>query len=155
MRSRFRIIDLVVIGLCILASLGMLLYYLIAGNDLPAEIPARFSFTGKISGYSGHSILLSSPIILLVLTLILSFVSSFPSAWNLPGVRITEENLPRISAVIRTMMDIMLLTVAAVFTAMFICQARACRMPFFIMPAMLVIFLINVIVGVIRCHRVA
>lgn len=155
MRARFRIIDLAVIGLCILASLGMILYFLIAKNNLPTEIPARYSITGEISGYAGRSILLSSPIILMVLTVILSVVSRFPTAWNLPGISITEENLPRISAIIRTMMDVLLLTITATFTAMFICQARACRMPVFIMPVMLVIFVINIIVCVIRCHKAA
>ncbi len=155
MKSRFRIIDLVVIGLCILASLGMLLYYLIARSGLPLEVPARYSFTGRISGYGSRSILLASPLILLFLTVILSVVSRFPSAWNLPGIRITEENLPRISAVIRTMMNVLLLTVAATFTMMFVCQARGCKMPVFVMPAMLLIFLVNLIVSVIRCKRVA
>ena len=153
MRVRLRKIDYAVMGVCLAAAIGMLLYYLINKNNLPTEVPMQYSFTGKIRATGSRSHLLTFPLLLLFAVPGLAVVSMFPSMWNIPFAKVTEENVGRVSACIRNMLDIMTIVMTAVFTTIFICQARGTNAPAFILPLMLVIFLVDIIFWGIRTSK--
>lgn len=155
MKVHFRIGDLIVTGLCYIAVITMIVYFLITKNTLPAEIPSRYDFSGNIRAYGSRNILLTAPVSLLFLISVLSVVSLFPSMWNLPGVKLTEENSGRLTGIVRTMLDIMLVLITAMFLTIYICQLRCTLVPAFLLPILCALFVANIIFCIMRCIRAA
>ena len=77
-------------------------------------------------------------------------VSMFPVCWNVPGVTITEANAPRLGACIRNMLNAMLLIITVTMTTLLVCQTKDCNAPSFLLPALLLLFLVLVIVTIVR-----
>ena len=104
-----RKIDIIVYAVCLIAVIGMFIYAAAAHDRLPEQIPTQFGILGKISGYGSRNSVFTLPGVLLVLLPSLIIVGMFPAAWNLPRIKVTEANAPYIAAVVRNMLDIMLI----------------------------------------------
>ena len=154
-RLALRKIDLIIYCICILAALASLVAGIIIYNRLPAEIPTQFGLTGKIGGYGSRSAIFTFPAFELFMLPVLVIVSMFPVCWNLPGVTITEENAPLLGACVRNMLNTMLVLITATMTTLFVCQVKNCNAPSFLLPALLVLFLIAIIVTTVRTRIIA
>ncbi|MBP5354865.1 MAG: DUF1648 domain-containing protein [Lachnospiraceae bacterium] len=150
-----RKIDIIVYAVCLIAVIGMFIYAAAAHDRLPEQIPTQFGILGKISGYGSRNSVFTLPGVLLVLLPSLIIVGMFPAAWNLPSIKVTEANAPYIAACVRNMLDVMLLTITATMTTIFVCQVRNTDAPVFLFPLMLVIFLVNIIVCIVRAGRIS
>ena len=154
-RLALRKIDLIIYCICILAALASLVAGIIIYNRLPAEIPTQFGLTGKIGGYGSRSAIFTFPAFELFMLPVLVIVSMFPVCWNVPGVTITEANAPRLGACVRNMLNTMLVLITATMTTLFVCQVKNCNAPSFLLPALLVLFLIAIIVTIVRTRIIA
>ena len=150
-----RKIDIIVYALCLAAVIGMFVYAAATRSTLPEQIPTHYSLTGKINGYGGRSSVFMMPVVLLVLLPTLIITGMIPAAWNLPGVKVTKANAPYITACVRNMMDSMLLTITATMTTFFVCQVRNTNVPIFVLPLMLVLFLVNIIYCIVQTRRIS
>ena len=150
-----RKIDIIVYALCLSAVIGMFIYAAAAHNRLPEQIPTQYGFLGEIEGYGSRNSIFTVPGVLLVMLPSLIIVGMFPAAWNLPRVKVTDANAPYIAACVRNMLDIMLLVITATMTTIFVCQVRNTNVPAFLLPLMLVAFLVDVIVCVVQAGRIS
>ena len=149
-----RKIDIIVYALCLSAVIGMFICAVALLNQLPEQIPAQYGLLGKINGYGSRNSIFAMPGVLLVLLVTLIIVGMFPAAWNLPGVEVTDANAPYLAVCVRNMLDVMLLVITATLTTLFVCQVRNPNAPPFIFPLMLVVFLVNVIVCIVRTKHI-
>ncbi len=150
-----RKIDIIVYALCLAAVIGMFVYAAATRSTLPEQIPTHYSLTGKINGYGGRSSVFMMPVVLLVLLPTLIITGMIPTAWNLPGVKVTKANAPYITACVRNMMDGMLLTITATMTTFFVCQVRNTNVPIFVLPLMLVLFLVSIIYCIVQTRQIS
>ena len=155
MKKQFRKIDIVVFAFTLMAILGMVLYLIIAWKTIPDQIPAKYTSAGEVLSYESKSTLLTFPIILLVMSVTLVIVSLFPTAWNVPNVKITPKNEPYIRVCVRSMIDIMLLLITIDMSVMFLYLANGKPMPIPLLIGLGVIFVGNAIFWIIRTIRVA
>ena len=150
-----RKIDIVVYALCLAAVIGMLIYAAAAHDRLPEQIPTQFGILGKIGAYGSRNSIFALPCVMLVMLPSLIIVGMFPAAWNLPRIKVTDANAPYIAAVVRNMLDIMLLVITATMVTLFVCQVRNTDAPAFLLPLLLVIFLVNIIVCIVRAGQIS
>ena len=155
--SKFHIrkIDIIVYALCLAAVIGMFVYAAASRSTLPEQIPTHYSLLGKINGYGSRNSIFMMPGVLLVMLPAIIITGMFPAAWNLPHVKVTKTNAPYITACVHNMMDVMLLTITATMTAFFVCQVRNTNVPVFILPLMLVLFLVNIVYCIIKTGRIS
>ena len=69
-------------------------YTIVEYTHLPKTIPIHFNSAGVADGLGNKSTILTLPIILVILTILMSLVSKFPHQFNYPN-KITPENALR------------------------------------------------------------
>ena len=153
-RFALRRIDLIVYGLCLLAALIALVTCAVIYKKLPEKIPTQFGITGKINGYGSRSSIFAFPAFELFMLPVLAVVGMFPSCWNLPGVTITAENAPLLGACVRNMLNTILVLITVTMTTLFVCQAKGCNAPVFLLPALLVLFFVSMIITIVRTRMI-
>lgn len=94
---------------------GMFLLILFRWGALPARIPSHFNALGKVDGWSAKGFVFFLPAVGAGLCALLTAVSRFPQAWNLP-VGVTAQTAP---AVYRRTKDMVVLLKAEVEAAFF------------------------------------
>jgi len=101
-----------VISLVIL--LTMIIYPFAIWDTLPLKIPMHFNAAGEIDRYGSRSELFLMPILSIFLYGLMSLVSAFPSAWNMP-VTVTRENRDRVYQCTKSLLILMKMEVIALF----------------------------------------
>jgi len=94
-------IALEIISLVII--LAMFLYPLIVWKDIPDSIPMHYNVRGEIDRYANKNSIFFLPVVGLVLYVLLTVVTFFPSIWNMP-VTITHENKERVYRCIKNLL---------------------------------------------------
>lgn len=61
-------------------------------GELPERLPTHFNFRGEVDGWGPRKMLLYLPLTAVMVWVLLSVVSFFPSLWNYP-VRVTSANV--------------------------------------------------------------
>lgn len=100
--------------LAIAFLVGMFVYMIINWGRLPEKIPMHYNFAGEIDNWGSKSGLFFMPIMSVFLYLLLTVVTFFPSAWNMP-VTVKEENKLRAYSCVKTMMILMKLEIMICF----------------------------------------
>ena len=155
MDRHFRKIDIIIFALCLAVAIGMMLYLAIAWKTIPDKIPGKFTSSGEILSYESKAYLFSCPVALFFLVISLAVVSMFPTAWNIPTVKVTPENEPFIRVCIRNMMNIMLILITATMTGTFIFLVKGKATPVWLFLGLGVLFVVNTVFWIIRTIKVA
>lgn len=113
-----RIELLSVIALCFLA-----IYLVSNWSSIPARIPVHYDASGLIDGWGSKYTLLTLPGICLGMYAVLTVVSFFPKAWNIP-VKLTDENRLRVYTVTRSLLCMLKLMLILLFTAITISMVK-------------------------------
>jgi uncharacterized membrane protein len=96
--------------------LVILFGYLISNwSGLPARIPVHYNAGGTIDGWGSKNSLLVLPGICLLLYTLITVVSFFPKAWNVP-VKLTDENRASVYTVTRSLLCVLKLVLLLTFT---------------------------------------
>ncbi len=92
----------------------MIIYPFVMWNTLPSKIPAHYNALGEIDRWGTRSELFVLPIGGVFLYGLMSLVSLFPSAWNIP-VTVTKENRKRVYQTAKSLLVLMKLEVIVIF----------------------------------------
>ena len=109
--TRFhKVINLVTLVVLI----AMIIYPVIMLKSLPDKLPMHYNAAGEIDRWGGKGEALILPVIGIFMYGLLTLVTSFPSAWNIP-VQITRENRGRVYQCTKSMLVLMKLEVIVIF----------------------------------------
>lgn len=100
--------------LTLLCLIGMFVYLILNYGNLPDKIPMHYNFAGEIDRWGSKKGLFFMPIMSILLYLLLTVVTFFPSAWNMP-VTVKEENKIRVYSCVKTLMILMKLEIIVCF----------------------------------------
>lgn len=92
----------------------MIIYPLLIWNSLPDKLPMHYNAAGEIDRWGNRGELLILPVIGIFMYGLLTLVSSFPSAWNIP-VAVNRENRSRVYQCTKSMLVLMKLEVILLF----------------------------------------
>jgi uncharacterized membrane protein len=100
--------------LTLVVLIAMIIYPVIMWNTLPDKLPMHYNAAGEIDRWGGRGETLILPVIGILMYGLLTLVTSFPSAWNIP-VQITRENRGRVYQCTKSMLVLMKLEVIVIF----------------------------------------
>lgn len=109
--SRFQIV-LEVLSLLILISTIALL--IIRWKDLPDQIPGHYNLAGEIDRWGNKNELIVIPVFSIMLYLLLTVITFFPSIWNMP-VSVTDKNKEKVYGCVKSMLLVMKVEIMALF----------------------------------------
>lgn len=99
-------------------------YLFMNWSTFPNKVPTHYSSSGVANDWGSKNSILLVPICSIVLYVVLTVVSIFPSSWNVP-VKVTKENRIRVLTTARTMLCMLKLILVATFSYISICTANA------------------------------
>lgn len=109
-------------------SLSLLLYLgsflLFQWNSIPNEIPTRYNIRGIADSWGGKNILISLFFVCFAIYLLVTVISFFPKAWNIPA-KVTPENEQFVYTTMRGMLCFEKLCIVACFVYISIQSALA------------------------------
>lgn len=94
--------------------IAMQIYPILLWNTLPDKLPMHYNAFGEIDRWGSRAELLILPVIGILMYGLLTLVTFFPSAWNIP-VTITKENRFRVYQCTKSMLVLMKLEVIVIF----------------------------------------
>ena len=150
---RNRMIDYVIIGICILIIVGTWAYVGYAWTRLPEQIPTHFDASGNIDGYGGKGVIFLLPVMMIVMMVVLTVTEHMPQSWNFGNIRITPQNQYQIYSEGRNMLLSMKLIIMLLFCFMTVMQVRGTAMPVFTMPVVLAVIFGDFLFWMIRIYR--
>lgn len=150
MKSNF--FDKIMTGLAILILLASTIFVLIKWDSLPEQIPSHYNFKGQPDAYGGTGSLVFSIVIGWTMLLTMMILSKFPHLWN-TGVERTPANAAMINRIVRDMISVMELSLAALFGYMMIVPVIGIDMGVWFMPLFLGLIFGTIMVTVVRLIR--
>jgi len=90
----------------LLIIISMFLLVIIRWDSLPDKIPGHYNALGEVNRWGNKGELIILPIVSILMYLLLTVVTAFPSIWNMP-VTVTEENRVRVIGCTKNMMLLM------------------------------------------------
>lgn len=127
-------------GIALVVLIGMYAYLILRWNYLPDRIPGHYNFAGEVDRWGDKGELVFLPVVTTFLYLLLTVVTFFPSAWNIP-VKITDSNRDKVYGTVKNMLILMKIEIMMIF--FYILQnsvnARAIS-PYFLPVFLIVIF---------------
>jgi len=90
----------------LLIIISMFLLVIIRWDSLPDKIPGHYNALGEVNRWGNKGELIILPIVSIMMYLLLTVVTAFPSIWNMP-VTVTEENRVRVIGCTKNMMLLM------------------------------------------------
>lgn len=133
--SRFQVF-LEVVAAALLA--GMCIYFAIAWQSAPEQIPMHYNAAGEIDRWSGKGELLFLPIVAAALYVFLTLISRFPAAWNMPGA-VTEENRQRMYSAMLTLLIALKAEVSGIFWCLAAASLSGSPLPPAFLPIMIAV----------------
>ncbi len=143
------IFDKIAVALSLLILLAATIFVVINWGDLPEQIPSHYNFKGEVDGYGGKGILVFTLVMGWVMVLTFSILGMFPALWN-TGVERTPANAAAVNRIIRDMMSVMQISLAAMFSYMSVMPALGETMGSWFMPVFLITIFGTLIVTVVR-----
>lgn len=129
-------IALEIIGLLLLA--GLVVFICLRWGSLPDKIPGHYNAAGEINRWGDKSEILAMLIIVGVLYLLLTVVTFFPQAWNIP-VKVTEANKAAVYGSIKSMLILLKVIFAAAFFYITYTMINLTPMSVYMLPAILLL----------------
>ena len=130
----------------IVILLSLFAYVIANWNMTPEQVPSHFNFHGQIDSWTNKNMIFFPVLVCLFLYLLLTFVSFYPSMWNMP-VKITEENRVRAYYYTRYMITILKLELVSSFAYITLQTSKAQMLNAYFVPLFLI-----VIFGTITLH---
>ena len=139
MRTKTTIPHMIINIICLVQLIGIVVYLIIAWNNIPEQIPAHFDASGAVTRYGSRSALLAMPIFAWILFPIITLSERFPQTWN-TGVRVTEENKFRIYKIIKNLIVATKLILVTTFTYLTVVQSLSRNLHIWFMPMFIIVF---------------
>lgn len=152
MKIRYNLVEIIINVLCIIITLGMLLYIAISWRNLPEQIPLHFNYRGEVTNWGGKGSVLILPLTGLFLMIIMTVAERFPRLWNM-GIKVTKQNINRIYPIMKSMLISTKFIILAWFLILTIYQVNALAMPIWLMiapVALLFVVMIGYTIAFIR-----
>ncbi len=134
------------LGLMIL--LAATLFAVIRWHAIPEQVPMHFDASGQASGYGSKSTIIFLLIAAWVTYVVITVVSFFPNAWNMPG-----RNRPNGLRAAADMMAVMRPILAFLFGWLIFCSAQGRGLGAWFLPVTMGALLGNVLMGIARAMR--
>lgn len=144
--------DKIMTILAILILLASTIFVLAKWDSLPEQIPIHYNFKGQPDAYGGTGSLVFSMVIDWTMLLTLTILSKFPHLWN-TGVERTPVNAAVINRIVRDMLSVMELSLAALFGYTMIVPVIGIDMGVWFMPLFLGVIFGTIMVTVVRLIR--
>lgn len=132
----------------------MIIYPFVMWNTLPSKIPAHYNALGEIDRWGTKYELFVLPIVGVFLYGLMSLVSLFPSAWNIP-VTVTRENRKRVYQTVKSLLVFMKLEVIVLFGYLEYHSTQMKNMPGSFLGIVLVVLFGTVFYYIARMYWVA
>lgn len=113
-------------------------YLIIRWSSIPERVPSHYNASGVVNAWSEKSTLILVPIVCLILYLLLTVESFFPSMLNIP-VKITEKNYLLVTQCKRSLICYLKLVVVVTFSYISICTASSRPLGVIFLPLVLII----------------
>lgn len=150
-RTKLQIL-LEIVSFCILAA--MFIYLAVRWGDVPDKIPGHYNAAGQIDRWGNKMELIMMPLISLLLYLLITVVSFFPSIWNVP-VQITDKNRDKVYGNMMNMVLFMKIEMLLCFTYLNYTGIKAIALSPFFLPVFLVSIFGTIIYFIVRLYRTA
>jgi len=125
--------------ICLLQLIGIVIYLIIAWNNIPEQIPAHFDASGAVTRYGNKNTLFTMTIIAWISFALMSLIERFPQIWN-TGVRVTEENKFRVYRIIKSLLLVTKLMMVTMFVYITIMQSLSRNVHAWFMPLFIFMF---------------
>ena len=144
--------DKIMMVLSVLILLTATLFVIMNWGEMPEQIPSHYNFKGEVDNYGGKGILVFTLVMGWVMVLTFSILGMFPKYWN-TGVERTPANEAAVNRIIRDMMSVMQLSLAAMFSYMSVTPVLGINMGCWFMPVFLMTIFGTIIVTIVRLIR--
>lgn len=144
--------DKIMMTLSALILLAATVFVVLHWSQMPEQIPSHYNFKGEVDDYGGKGILVFTLVMGWVMVLTFSILGMFPKYWN-TGVERTPANAAAVNRIIRDMMSVMQLSLAAMFSYMSVTPVFGVNMGSWFTPVFLLTIFGTIIVTVVRLIR--
>ncbi len=128
------------------------LYLILSWNTIPDKIPGHYNAQGVVDRWGNKNEILLIPIVSVALYILLTIVSFFPSAWNVP-VKITDHNGEFTYTNLKTMLIILKMEVIATFAYISYCNIKIQSLGAWFLPLELTIIFVTITYYIIKVSR--
>lgn len=136
----------------VIILLGTFIYLILSWGKLPDKIPAHYNAAGIVDRWGSKNEILTLPIMSIVLYILLTIVSFFPSIWNAP-VKITEGNRWFVYCNLKTMLILIKMEIIILFCYMTYCNIKVNPLGIWFLPIELIVLFATVIYYIIKVRR--
>ncbi len=149
---KMNLFDKITTVVAILLLLGATIYLFLNWSLLPAEIPSHYNFKGEPDDYGGKGTLIFTLIMGWTLVLLFWILGKFPKYWN-TGVERTPANEAAVNRIIKDMMDVLQVAMAAMFSYMLVVPVLGTYMGNWFMPVFLISIFGTILLTAVRLIR--
>ena len=141
-----------ILGLLFIA--GIIIFVCIKWNQLPDKIPGHYNSAGVIDRWGNKSEIFIMPIVGILLYIMITVLTFFPSVWNVP-VLTNEENRETMYRCVRTLVIFTKIEMLALFACITVYMATVQRLPAIFLPVTMFVLFGTIIYGTIRTYQLA
>ena len=136
----------------LIALFAMWIYLITSWGGLPDKIPAHYNGAGEVDRWGSKAVILMLPIMGAGLYLLLTLITFFPSAWNVP-VQITEKNRMFVYHNLKTLLIFIKLELVICFAYITYCDITLTSLGVWFLPSFLIVLFGTIIYYVVRIRR--
>ncbi len=132
--------------------LSLLSYLALRWGDLPEKIPTHYDFSGRPDAWGSKSAILYLPAVALLVWILLTVVSFFPSIWNYP-VKVTPRNAEFLYRCSLNLLLLLKFELTILFSSVTCFAVNLKNLPVWLTPAALTVIFASVLFPVIKMVR--
>lgn len=136
----------------VIILLSLISYVALQWGDLPEKIPTHYNFSGQADAWGSKSAPLYLPGAALLVWILLTVVSFFPSLWNYP-VKVTPENAEFLYRCSLNLMVFLKLELIILFSCITYFAINTKNLPVWLTPVALAVIFASVLFPVIKMFR--
>jgi uncharacterized membrane protein len=152
MKQKYTTMQIIVDASTFVILLSLFAYMITNWDLMPEQMPSHFNFHGQIDSWSNKNIIFFPVLVCLFLYLLLTFVSFYPSMWNMP-VKITEENRVRAYHYTRNMITILKLELVSSFAYITFQTSKAQMLSAYFVSVFLIVIFVTIIFYIVLVNK--
>ena len=129
-------LQIVIEAIALIILISMFVLLIVRWDALPDRIPGHYNAAREVDRWGGKGELIFLPVMSVLMYLLLTVVTFFPSSWNMP-VEVTEEKRDRVYSCVLTLLVLMKAEVMALFAYLNYKSMEAQALSPFMLPIVL------------------
>jgi uncharacterized membrane protein len=145
-------LDVIETLVSLVSLVGVVVYLVLAWDNLPDRIPAHYNALGEVNRWSDKSGLIVLPIISWLIFGIITLVERYPQIWN-TGVAVTQTNRDQVYRLLKSMISLEKMLVLLMLASLTVLSSLSLSLPLWYLPAFIMVLIGTIASFIFRLNR--